>query len=738
MLSDTMMLGGGRKAAYSIENSLLFRGGQKLSRTWGGPTSQYVWTFRVLVRRAALGLQQALFGATNSNNLTTALFFSASDQLSVVRSDVVVATSPGTYRDVTGWYDVLLSSDGSTVRGYVNGVQVLAYAGTLTSINTPLIHEIGERNWGGTYFNGSMAEPCFIDGVALMPSSFGEIDPVTNSWRPKRNTGITWGANGFYLGKPWNSTSLGTDCSGQGNHWTPSGFSVSDVLNDSPTNVYAVFNPLDRRSYATAGLSSGNLTLNAASNGAVGTIYAHSGQHVFEVGLIGHGAGALLFAGIVNDDMTANLVYVQRGYASTGVYWRDGVSLGTLGAAWTTDDTIRVEVDIDADTISFFKNGALQFTVADQGLSGERWTPFFCASSSANLSSVTINTGQRAWANTPSAGFKAWSTAGLSTPVSAAAKQPWKYYSCQKIVHNGSGTAVTLGWDAVATDWLVRIKSLGSDDWHYLDTKRGLDKVLAGNSARIEDTNAAMVTNRTASGFVLGSGLAAATYLVEAWRVAPEAGFDIVLQDTLDASTQTVLHNNGVAPKFVVGKIRNLSDHWYAYHASVGAGSYLKLNSTDGAAVYANMWNNTAPTATQVTLGSSWRNASTKAVFYIWSEVPGFSVFWSYTGNGSADGPFNWLGFTPGEVMFKQTNTSSDWTVYDIARSPSNPAVRQSWANSNGEENSKSANAVDLLCGGVKIRNTLTSMNTNGGTYITAAWAAHPLGAKRVTSATAR
>ena len=44
--------------------------------------------------------------------------------------------------------------------------------------------------------------------------------------------------------------------------------------------------------------------------------------------------------------------------------------------------------------------------------------------------------------------------------------------------------------------------------------------------------------------------------------------------------------------------------------------------------------------------------------------------------------------------------------------------------------------AVDICASGVKLRNADSSQNT--GTMIYAAWAAHPLGAKRVTPATAR
>ncbi|MGE5515314.1 MAG: LamG-like jellyroll fold domain-containing protein [Bacteroidota bacterium] len=256
MLGDSMMLGGGRKAAYSIENSLLFRGAQKLSRTFTTPTAQYIWTFRALVRREALGVAgngQVLFGATSGSGSSSSIGFTTSDQLFVNSSDVSVVTSTAVSRDPTSWYDVLVSSDGTTVKGCVNGVEVFSYAGAITWINTALVHEVGERNFGGHYYKGYMAEVCFVDGQALPPGRFGETDPVTGSWRPKAITGITWGNNGFYLGKPWKGAGLGTDYSGRGNHWTATGFAANDVRNDSPTNIYATLNPLYFQSAGASG-----------------------------------------------------------------------------------------------------------------------------------------------------------------------------------------------------------------------------------------------------------------------------------------------------------------------------------------------------------------------------------------------------------------------------------------------------------------------------------------------------
>ena len=95
-----------------------------------------------------------------------------------------------------------------------------------------------------------MAEVNFVDGQALTPTSFGEIDPTTGVWVPKKYTG-TYGTNGFYLpfSDGTSTTTLCYDQSGNTNHWTPTNISLTagatyDWMEDTPTNNFAVLNPL--------------------------------------------------------------------------------------------------------------------------------------------------------------------------------------------------------------------------------------------------------------------------------------------------------------------------------------------------------------------------------------------------------------------------------------------------------------------------------------------------------------
>lgn len=499
MLGDSMMLGGGRKAAYSIEKSLLFRGAQKLARTFTTPTAQYIWTFRALVRRDVLGAAsngQVLFGTT-SGGVTTAVIFTTSDQLGMNRSDVTVVASTAKFRDPNGWYDVLVSSDGATVKGYVNGVEVFSYAGTMTWINTALIHEVGERNWGGHYFTGYMAEVCFVDGQALPPQRFGETDPVTGSWRPKAVTGIAWGNNGFYLGKPWKSDSLGTDYSGRGNDWTPNGFSESDVVNDSPTNVYATLNPLLSNCGSTA-YGNGNLTAtySGSGDGKSSMPLPQSGKFYAEV-VVGTATSPSISAGIYIAPLTTTLAGV--GLRAAGVYglyatnpmtlYNNGSESADFGTAFAAGDVLRIAVDVDNGKCWVGRNSA--WYDSGLGASGDPangLNPTFTLSPAGLAiggylynNPLTANFGQRPFAYTPPTGFKPLSTANMpatngqttgSFIGNGSANGPCIYTGAVPLTLSINGNAVVWGThaDKLATGFKIRTSSAsynvsGSNTW---------------------------------------------------------------------------------------------------------------------------------------------------------------------------------------------------------------------------------------------------------------------------------
>jgi hypothetical protein len=116
-------------------------------------------------------------------------------------------------------------------------------------------------------------------------------------------------------------------------------------------------------------------------------------------------------------------------------------------------------------------------------------------------------------------------------------------------------------------------------------------------------------------------------------------------------------------------------------------------------------------------------------ISYCFAPVSGYSSFGSYTGNGSADGPFVYTGFKPKWLMIKVTQATGNgpldaWLMYDAVRDTYNVATQYLYANSSQAEG---AYAIpDLLSNGFKIRASSTESNQNGNVYIYAAFAENP------------
>jgi hypothetical protein len=134
------------------------------------------------------------------------------------------------------------------------------------------------------------------------------------------------------------------------------------------------------------------------------------------------------------------------------------------------------------------------------------------------------------------------------------------------------------------------------------------------------------------------------------------------------------------------------------------------------------------PTSSLFSLGTygGVNNNTNNFVAYCFASVAGFSAFGSYTGNGSADGTFVYLGFRPEFVMIKRTDASNDWVILDTARNTFNVANSALFPNSSSTETSNGFYDSDILSNGFKVRATNAVVNASGGTYIYAAFAETP------------
>ena len=166
----------------------------------------------------------------------------------------------------------------------------------------------------------------------------------------------------------------------------------------------------------------------------------------------------------------------------------------------------------------------------------------------------------------------------------------------------------------------------------------------------------------------------------------PTAGFSVVTYTGNGTSGATVGHGLGVAPSLIFAKNRTAVGSWHSYHVSLGGTQGILLNSTNAASTDAGFWNNTNPSATVFTVGTYNTFNTQTYLAYCFAAVAGYSAFGSYTGNGSTDAPFVYLGFRPRFVMIKSTG-SQDWVMLDSSTNASNVAGNYLRPNSSGAEN---------------------------------------------------
>jgi len=152
--------------------------------------------------------------------------------------------------------------------------------------------------------------------------------------------------------------------------------------------------------------------------------------------------------------------------------------------------------------------------------------------------------------------------------------------------------------------------------------------------------------------------------------------FDIVAYQGT-GSARTVNHNLKVKPELMIIKCRTDTRSWIAYSSYSTAEKFLQLDDPFGSQDSAELFNDTEPTATQFTVGTSnsVNNANSttgKYIAYLFATLPGISKIGSFTGTGNAINVD--CGFANGArfVLIKRADPApagaGSWYVWDTAR----------------------------------------------------------------------
>jgi len=159
------------------------------------------------------------------------------------------------------------------------------------------------------------------------------------------------------------SADLGLDRSGNGNDWAVNNITYVDQMVDSPTNNFATLNSLKQKDVT---LSEGNLKSFGGTGGS-GDVLTHStfgvssGKWYAEFAYTIISGDAAYAVGIQKTESTGAEDLSYRYYAYNGNKYENSTG-SSYGASYTAGDIIGLALDMDAGTLTFYKNNATQGT----------------------------------------------------------------------------------------------------------------------------------------------------------------------------------------------------------------------------------------------------------------------------------------------------------------------------------------------------------------------------------------
>ena len=263
---------GSVSTGYDIDNSLKLEADNserlKSNNTHAATTATSIktGTFSFWVKRTELGANYMVVSGDSARY--SRMFFNSDDKIQLYSGDTswnsVQPITNAVFRDTSAWYHIVLrldSTDGTAanrLRLYVNSEEQtwgtspnITQDGvhTLCAFGSPTFH-----SWGSNlsyfspsaYFSGYLAEVHYVDGQALAPTEFGEVDDDSGIWKPKAYGG-TYGNCGYYLDFA-DSGNLGDDESGNGFDFDENNISAVDQSTDTPTNNFCTLNILNAAS----------------------------------------------------------------------------------------------------------------------------------------------------------------------------------------------------------------------------------------------------------------------------------------------------------------------------------------------------------------------------------------------------------------------------------------------------------------------------------------------------------
>jgi hypothetical protein len=518
---------------------------------------------------------------------------------------------------------------------------------------------------------------------------------------------------------------------------------------------YCTFNPLFKLGVTAAGAWARNGNLEAKSDTAsslvvFGTIGLSNAKFYTEF-TMANVVEVNDHVGIVTDIQAAADGGTCIAYKASGDKIVNG-SVSAYGASYTDGDVIGVAVNLINNEVIFYKNGVSQGTITGVTV-GVYFHRVRFNNAPSQQAECIANWGQRPFAYTPPSGYKSLCTQNLPVVTIYNGAQ---YMAATTYTGTGSSVAVNNAVNNVsfAPD-MIWTKSRSASGFNIVqDSVRGAGNRLItdGTFAELYDVNYGTFAS---NGFNIGSNnninTNGTTYIGWQWKAGgtavtntagsissqvsanTTAGFSVVTYTGNGTANATIGHGLGVTPAMIITKSRSdATTQWVTWHKDLSGAfsstcAYIYLNSTQAASTTTIFYNGTLIDSSKIGLqgtNTSINNLSSTYVAYCFAAIAGYSAFGSYTGNGSSDGPFVFLGFRPRWVMIKGNTSGNYWVLYDTSRNTYNVVNSALAAQASDAEYTYSG--IDCVANGFKVRTTGGDLNTSSNTYIYAAFAENP------------